>query len=231
MSGPSIEERVASVRGRVEAACARAGRSPDEVALVAVSKTHPPEAVDAVARCGIQVFGESKVQEARAKIPLCSGRLRWHLVGHLQTNKARLAVQLFEAIHSVDSVRLIEALESECDAAGRTLRIFLQVNVSGEDSKFGCAPEDLPVLLQAASHCRRLETAGLMTIPPWSPEPEKTRVHFRRLREIRDRCGTEWDCPVSGLSMGMSHDFEVAVEEGATFIRIGTELFGERSRT
>jgi len=215
----------------VEAACARAGRSPDEVALVAVSKTHPPEAVDAVARCGIQVFGESKVQEARAKIPLCSGRLRWHLVGHLQTNKARLAVQLFEAIHSVDSVRLIEALESECDAAGRTLRIFLQVNVSGEDSKFGCAPEDLPVLLQAASHCRRLETAGLMTIPPWSPEPEKTRVHFRRLREIRDRCGTEWDCPVSGLSMGMSHDFEVAVEEGATFIRIGTELFGERSRT
>lgn len=223
-----MADRLARVEERMAAACARAGRSRDTVTLVAVSKTQPPEVVAEAAALGLRVFGENKVQEARAKIPECPGHLAWHLVGHLQSNKARLAAELFEVIHSVDSEKLVRILNEAADEAGRTLRILLEVNVSGEASKFGLAPEAVPGVLEAANACSRLQVAGLMAMAPFAPEAEKARPHFARLRALRDRWATETGTPLEELSMGMSGDFEVAIEEGATMVRVGTLLFGER---
>lgn len=223
-----MADRLARVEERIAAACARAGRSRDTVTLVAVSKTQPPEVVAEAAALGLRVFGENKVQEARAKIPECPGHLAWHLVGHLQSNKARLAAELFEVIHSVDSEKLVRILNEAADEAGRTLRILLEVNVSGEASKFGLAPEAVPGVLEAANACPRLQVAGLMAMAPFAPEAEKARPHFARLRALRDRWAAETGTPLEELSMGMSGDFEVAIEEGASMVRIGTLLFGER---
>ncbi len=212
------------IQQRIRAAAERAGRRPEGIALIAVSKTVEPEGVEAALAAGQTLFGESKIQEARAKIPLVSGRAHWHMIGHLQTNKARDAVALFEVIHSVDSVRLAIELNKWAERAGKTQAILLEVNVSGEASKFGLKPEDLKSTVAEINQLARLETQGLMTIAPYVEEAEKARACFRRLRELRDALG------LRELSMGMTHDFAVAVEEGATMVRIGTAIFGERRR-
>ena len=218
------------IRGRIAQACARAGRNPETVTLLAVTKGQPPEAVSAAAAAGLQLFAESKVQEAKAKIPLCSSRIRWHMIGHLQTNKCRDAVQLFDMVQSVDSLNVAEELNKRADQACKKLPILLEVNPAGEASKFGYTPARLLEELPAIVALNRLEVHGLMTVSPWSPDPEKVRPRFRELRELKQRCEDRISSPLPHLSMGMSGDFEVAIEEGATFVRIGTLLFGPRPR-
>ena len=218
-----------AVRGRIAAACARAGRDPADVTLVAVSKNHPPESVRALTELGVTVFGENRVQEAKAKIPLSPGRARWHLIGHLQSNKCRDAVQLFEMIESVDSLALAEELQKWADKAAKTLPILLEVNVAGEASKFGYRPDLVLADLARINALTKLEIHGLMTVAPWSSEAEKVRPIFRRLRELRTECEQRLGAPLPHLSMGMSGDFEGAIEEGATIVRIGTALFGPRA--
>ncbi len=226
----SFQERLDLVRARMSAACARVGRAPAEVKLLAVTKTMPAERVREAVACGLTLFGENRVQEAQAKIPLCPGRLSWHLVGHLQRNKTAAAVELFDMIHSVDSVRLLETVDRCAAAAGKIMPVCLEVNVSGESSKYGMPPADVAAAVVAANHLNNVNVVGLMTIPPFSPEPEKARPFFRRLREIRDEVHRALQISLTELSMGMTGDFEVAIEEGATYIRVGTALFGERSR-
>jgi pyridoxal phosphate enzyme (YggS family) len=212
----------------MEAACARAGRAPDSVALLAVTKGQPPELVREAAELGLTLFGENKVQEAKAKIPLSPGWLRWHMIGHLQSNKCRDAVGLFEMVQSVDSLSLAEELQSRAQQAAKSLPILLEVNAAGEASKFGYRPEQLLAELQRLNALPRLEIHGLMTVPPWSPDPERARPIFRQLRELKEKCEQILGAPLPQLSMGMSGDFEVAIEEGATLVRIGTALFGPR---
>jgi len=225
----SFEERWADVQRRIAEACRRAGRNPEEVRLLAASKTRGPECIQEAATGGLTFFGENRVQEAKQKIPLCPTALTWHLIGHLQTNKVKDAVNLFNLIQSVDSLKLLLAIETAAEAAGRVLPVFLEINVSGESSKYGLAPEAVPGVLQAANGMRRVEIQGLMTIPPLAEDPEHARPFFRNLRELRDRWRQETGFELRELSMGMSHDFEVAIEEGATWIRLGTILFGKRN--
>lgn len=194
---------------------------PSHVALIAVSKTMAPDRIEEAIAAGQALFGESKVQEAKAKIPVVSSRARWHFVGHLQSNKARDAVELFELIHSVDSVKLAVELNKWAERAGKTQAILLEVNVSGEASKYGMRPEDVAAALAQINALPRVEVRGLMTVPPAGKDP---RPYFRQLRELRDRLG------LRELSMGMSHDFQIAIEEGATMVRIGTAIFGTRPR-
>ncbi len=212
------------LRERIQTAAARAGRKSEDVTLVAVSKTVEPERIEAALAAGQTLFGESRMQEARAKIPLVSSRAHWHMIGHLQTNKARDAVALFELIHSVDSVKLAVELNKWAERAGKTQAILLEVNASGEASKFGLKPEDVDAALSEINQLSRLEVQGLMTIAPLRDDIEEVRPCFRRLREWRDGAG------LRELSMGMTHDFEIAIEEGATLVRIGTAIFGERQR-
>jgi len=216
------------VRQRMAAACARAGRASDSVRLLAVTKSHPPEVVAEAARAGLTLFGENKVQEAKAKLPLCPGRLRWHMIGHLQSNKCRDAVELFEMIQSVDSLHLAEELNHRVEQAAKTMPILLEVNIVGEASKFGYKPEQLLTDLSRLNALPRLEIHGLMTVPPWSPVAERVRPVFRRLRELKRQCEQVLGAPLAELSMGMTGDFEVAIEEGATIVRVGTGLFGAR---
>jgi pyridoxal phosphate enzyme (YggS family) len=220
----SLRANLDQVRGRIAAATQRAGRRTDEVMLVAVSKTVAPERIDEALALGISTFGESKVQEAKAKIPLVSSRARWHFIGHLQTNKARDAVELFELIHSVDSLKLAAELNKCAEHAGKRLAVLLEINVSGEARKFGIKPEDLNGMLGQIAALPRLEVQGLMTLAPFAEDAEKARPYFRRLCELRDAAG------LRELSMGMSNDFEIAVEEGATIVRVGTAIFGERTQ-
>ncbi len=222
----TFADRLERVEQRIQAACDRAGRKRDGVTLLAVSKTKPPEAVREAAGCGLRLFGENKVQEAQHKIPMCPGGLEWHLIGHLQSNKAKVAANLFHMIHSVDSLKLLQALENH---AARTLPVLLQVNIAGEAAKFGLKPEEVAGVIEAANRMAKCEVHGLMVIPPFSPDPEKTRVHFSNLRKLRDRLQEETGTPLPELSMGMSHDLEVAIEEGSTWVRIGTDLFGNRN--
>jgi len=222
----SFTERLEQVEQRIVAACGKAGRSRDSIRLLAVSKTKPPEAVREAAECGLRLFGENRVQEAQAKIPLCPDGLEWHLIGHLQSNKARVAANLFQMIHSVDSLKLLQALETHADT---TLPVLVQVNVSGEASKAGMKPGEVAAVIEAANQMQYIEVHGLMTIPPFTPDPEKARSHFIALRELRDRLQDETGTPLPELSMGMSHDLEVAIEEGSTWVRIGTDLFGSRN--
>jgi len=224
----TFADRLDRVESRIQAACDRAGRKRDAVNLVAVSKGHGPDRIREAADAGIVFLGESKVQEARAKIPDLPGHLRWHLVGHLQTNKIKFAVRLFEAIHSVDSLKLLTALNEGAEAAGVTIQVFLEVNVSGEASKFGLTPDQVPELLEASSRLIQLDLVGLMTMPPFTEDPEKARPHFARLRALRDQWRTDTGIPLEELSMGMSHDMEIAIEEGSTWVRVGTDLFGAR---
>lgn len=223
----SIRSNLEAVEARIAAACEKSGRKRSEVRLVAVSKTKPAEAVREAAGAGQILFGENRVQEAQAKIPLCPGHLQWHLIGHLQSNKARIAASgLFRMIHSVDSEKLLHALDQYTAVP---LPVLIQVNVSGEGSKEGCAPAETAALIEAANRCTKVEVYGLMTIPPFTPDPEKARIHFSSLRNLRDRLQQETGTPLPELSMGMSCDFEVAIEEGSTYIRIGTDIFGGRS--
>jgi pyridoxal phosphate enzyme (YggS family) len=223
-----LAENLQRVNDRIAAACARAGRDPASVTLVAVSKNHPATAVDEALRLGVAVFGENRVQEAKAKIPLCSSRARWHLIGHLQSNKARDAAQLFDLVESVDSLVLAEELDRRAEQAAKTLPVLLQANIAAEAAKFGYAPERLLAELGALNGLRHLEIHGLMTIAPWTPDREKVRPVFRKLRDLKRQCEEKLGAPLPHLSMGMSGDFEVAIEEGATLVRIGTALFGPR---
>lgn len=225
----TYSERLTEVQARIAAAARRSGRDPDAVSLVAVSKTHPPEAVAALAEAGQTLFGENRVQEARAKAPLLSSALRWHLVGHLQRNKVRQAVGLFEMIQSVDSSDLAESIHRVAEEQGIRCRVLLEVNVAGEATKFGFSPEALERDIEALLGLSHIDIEGLMCIPPPVAKPDEARPYFARLRELRDRLETHLRVPLATLSMGMSGDYEVAIEEGATFVRVGSALFGERS--
>ena len=225
----NLADNLEKIQQRIRGACDRADREPNSVTLLAVSKTHPPETVKAAADCGQIYFGENKVQEAKAKIPLCPGNLHWHFIGHLQSNKCREAVELFRMIQSVDSLPLALEINKRAEQAARTMPVLLEVNVAGEASKFGYQPERLLAELKEINALPRIEVHGLMTVPPWSAEPEKVRPHFLRLRELKERAEQVLAAPIPQLSMGMSGDFEVAIEEGATIVRIGTALFGPRT--
>jgi len=223
-----LEQKLNSVVERIGSSCARAKRVPSEVTLVAVTKGQPPEVVHEAARLGLTLFGENKIQEAKSKIPLCSGKLHWHFIGHLQSNKARDAVRLFEMIQSVDSLDIAEELNKKADDAAKAIPILIEVNIVGEASKFGYRAEKLRTDLPQLNRLKRLEIHGLMIVPPWSSEPETVRPVFRQLRELKDECQQILGAPLAHLSMGMSGDFEIAIEEGATMVRLGTALFGAR---
>jgi pyridoxal phosphate enzyme (YggS family) len=226
-----IPRRLAEVRDRIANAAGRAGRKPQDVRLIAVSKTHPIDAVRAAAEAGQVDFGENKVQEALQKIAQSADtRLRWHLIGHLQSNKARKAAAAVGAIHAIDSVDLLKRVDQAAADAGRTVDVFIQVDLALEDTKYG-APEDaVPAIVRAAEGCTAARLKGLMLLPPLAENPEDARPWFARLRALRDELverGAAAD-RLHELSMGMSHDFEVAIAEGATMVRVGTAIFGER---
>jgi pyridoxal phosphate enzyme (YggS family) len=226
-----LASNLESLRQRIAAACERSGRSPDSVTLQAVSKGQSPETVRAAAELGLRLFGENRVQEAKAKISLCPGNLRWHMIGHLQSNKCRDAVHFVEMIQSVDSLPLATEIEKWAHKSAKTMPILLEVNVAGEASKFGYSPARLLAELKEINALPRIEIHGLMTVAPWSPDPERARPVFRQLRELKEQCDQILGAPLPHLSMGMSGDFEIAVEEGATIVRVGTALFGARPKT
>ena len=224
----SIAENLDRVRGQIASAAAKSGRSADDVELVAISKTHPAEKVREAIEAGQNLFGESRVQEARAKIPELPSSIHWHFVGHLQKNKIRHALPLFEMIHSVDSLALSQDIHRIAEEQGLYPRLLLEVNVAGEGSKFGFSPENLRDQMEELLALSRLSIVGLMIIPPLAKEPEACRKFFIRLRELRDQLQTEFRIDLAQLSMGMTQDFAIAVEEGATLVRVGTAIFGER---
>lgn len=227
-----LRERLADVRTRVDAAARRCDRDPGEITIIAVSKTHPPEVIRLAALAGVQDFGENRVQEAESKISEARIQdVRWHLIGHLQANKARRAVKLFDVIHTLDSTSLAQRLDRLCAEEGKErLPVLIQVDLGNEETKSGVTQSDLPKIVEAVNNCARLELNGLMTLPPFLSDPEQVRPFFRRLRELRDEFSASgrFQNRSIELSMGMSHDFEVAIEEGATMVRIGTAIFGER---
>lgn len=225
----TLEQRLAAIRENIADACARTGRDPGGAEIIAVTKTHGPDVVREAWEAGLRVMGENKVQEAAAKIPMCVSGPEWHLIGHLQKNKVRHALALFTTIHSVDSIELVEAIDRVADEDGRDPHVLLEVNVSGESSKFGIRPDALPGVVEAALNCRRVTLEGFMTMAPFSPEPEDSRPHFARLRELRDDMESRFGATFPRLSMGMSGDYAVAASEGATWLRIGTALFGPRA--
>jgi PLP dependent protein len=232
----SISENIAQVRRRIAEAARRAGRNPTEISLMAVTKTQPPERIREAYHAGLRLFGENRVQEFDGK----AGALRdlaaaeWRMIGHLQSNKAAKAVELFTGVDSVDSLRLAEKLNLVAQELEKKIAVLIEINVGGEAAKSGVAAESevLQELLQAAAELEHLEFCGLMTVPPFNEDPQQARPYFRRLRELRDRIAA-WDLPAVGmqaLSMGMSQDFEVAIEEGSTCVRVGTAIFGERAK-
>jgi pyridoxal phosphate enzyme (YggS family) len=229
-----IAERVAAVRERIARAAERASRSPEDVVLVAVSKTQPAEAVRAAFAAGVRDFGENRVQEAEPKIAampeLAAAGARWHLVGHLQSNKARRAAALFDLVQSIDSVEIAARLARAGEETGRTLRGLVQVDLAGEATKFGLPEAELLPALRELRGRAFLRLEGLMLLPPLLDDPQAVRPFFRRLRALGERALGEGLLVAGELSMGMSHDFEVAVEEGATIVRVGTALFGERPK-
>ena len=229
VTADTLEGRIATVQAGMAAACARAGRAVDDVSLVAISKTFGPDAVSAAAAAGLRIFGENRVQEAAQKIPLCPGRLAWHMVGHLQSNKVRPAVSLFQMIHAVDSWKLLETIDRVCEETGQRMPVCVEVNVSGERSKFGLSPEAVPELLERSVALTRVTVSGLMTMPPFDPDPEKARPIFAKLRECRDAWRQRTGLMLNDLSMGMSLDYAVAIEEGATWVRVGSAIFGGRA--
>jgi pyridoxal phosphate enzyme (YggS family) len=227
----TIAENLERVREQIAQAAAKASRAGDEIQLVAITKTHDAEKVREAIEAGQVLFGESRVQEARAKIPELPSNLRWHFVGHLQKNKIRHALPLFEMIHSVDSLALAEDINRIAEEEGLHPRVLLEVNVAGEGSKFGFLPEKLRNEMEALLALPRLSIEGLMTIPPIAEEAEASRKYFVDLRELRDALEKDFDLKLQQLSMGMTNDFAIAVEEGATLVRVGTAIFGERART
>jgi pyridoxal phosphate enzyme (YggS family) len=226
----SIAENLERVREQIATASAKSGRSANDVDLVAITKTHPAEKVREAIETGQTLFGESRVQEARAKIPELPSYIRWHFVGHLQKNKIRHALPLFQLIHSVDSLALAQDIDRIAQQEGLHPRVLLEINAAGEGSKFGFPPDKLRGQFEALLALPRLSILGLMAIPPLAEEAEASRKYFVRLRELRDRLQTEFRVDLAQLSMGMTQDFPIAVEEGATLIRVGTAIFGERSK-
>ncbi|HRJ89986.1 MAG TPA: YggS family pyridoxal phosphate-dependent enzyme [Pyrinomonadaceae bacterium] len=228
----NIAANLTLIMERIASAAARSGRSAEDVRLVAVSKTHSPDLIRDAIAAGVRSFGENKVQEAEGKIAeVGRDAAEWHLIGHLQSNKVRKAIQLFDVIQSVDSTELAARLERICNEEGRSqLSVFIQVDLAGEATKSGVAEDDLPKLVSYLRECERLKLDGLMIIPPFFDDPESSRPYFQSLRVLRDRMAAEgaFTGGRGELSMGMSHDFEVAIEEGATIVRIGTAVFGER---
>lgn len=231
MSG-ELEEKLGEVRQRIAEAARRAGRDNDEIKLVAVSKAHPVDVLRRAIEAGASVLGENKVQEAESKIDeLGRNAAEWHLIGHLQSNKARRAVQLFDVIQSLDSIELAQRLERICLEEGRDeLSVFVEVDLAGEETKSGIPESELPSLVEYLKTCKCLRFNGLMIVPPFEADVETTRPFFKRLRAIRDSLAAEnaFARGRGDLSMGMSHDFEAAIEEGATVVRVGTAIFGER---
>jgi PLP dependent protein len=232
----SISRNIAAVRERIEAAARRAGRSSADVALMGVTKTHPPERIREAYVAGLRLFGENRVQEFAAKAGALGdlAAAEWHMIGHLQTNKAAKAAELFSAVDSVDSVKLSEKLDAGARSLDKKIAVLIEINVGGEAAKSGLVPDsrELENLLLAAPRFDALEFRGLMTVPPFTDDPEDARPFFRKLCELRDAI-TQRRLPgvrVDMLSMGMSHDFEVAIEEGSTCVRVGTAIFGERTR-
>jgi len=223
--------RLAALKERITAACARAGREPDSVTLVAVTKTHPAETVTAAIRAGITDIGENRIQEAAAKKPLVNLTCRWHLVGSLQTNKVKKALELFDAIQSLDSLRLAEEIERRAAQMARVVPVLIEVNTSGEASKHGVQTADLAPLCAAVLRLPHLRLEGLMTIGPGLAieDPEASRPCFRLLARLAEETRQKLSIPLPRLSMGMTSDFEVGIEEGATIIRVGTALFGPRA--
>ena len=226
----NIEANLNRVKNEIAQAAQVSGRSVTDIELIAVTKTHPTEIVREAVDAGQLVFGESKVQEARAKIPLLPSNIRWHFIGHLQKNKIRHALPLFEMIHSVDSLELAQAIDRIAHEDGLHPRILLEVNVAGEGSKFGFKATTLRDELESLLLLPRLSIEGLMCIPPLAEEAEISRKHFVELRELRDALEQEFQVKLPHLSMGMTNDYSVAVEEGATLVRVGTAIFGERKR-
>ena len=225
-----IAENLERVREQIAQAAAKVGRAVDEIELVAISKTHDAAKVREAIEAGQTLFGESRVQEARVKIPELPSNLRWHFVGHLQKNKIRHALPLFELTHGVDSLALAEDINRIAEEDGLHPRVLLEVNVAGEGSKFGFQPDKLRAEMESLLALPRLSILGLMTIPPIAEEAEASRKYFVQLRELRARLQTEFHVDLAQLSMGMTQDFAVAVEEGATLVRVGTAIFGERSK-
>jgi len=229
-----IPHNIARIRERIEAAAGRAGRTASDILLMAVTKTHPPERIREAHAAGLRLFGENRVQEFAGKAAALAGLadVEWRMIGHLQSNKAGKAVELFHAVDSVDSVKLAERLDLAARNQNKRLPVLVEVNVGGEAQKSGLAPDsrELDELLLAAARLEALQFRGLMTVPPYTEDPEAARPFFRRLREVRDRMAERKLPAVSlhELSMGMSHDFEVAIEEGSTCVRVGTAIFGER---
>jgi pyridoxal phosphate enzyme (YggS family) len=230
MESRTIADCLAEVRGRIDAACARAGRKPEEVEVIGVTKTFGPDVVAEAWAAGLRKIGENRVQEAAAKIPLCPSGPEWHLIGHLQRNKVRPALEFFSVIHAVDSGRLLEQIDRIADEAGCRPKILLEVNVSGEASKFGLKPDQVAAVVEQTLQARAVTLVGLMTMAPFFPEPEQARPVFARLRELRDHIERDLGVGLPHLSMGMSNDYQVAVEEGATWVRLGTTLFGHREK-
>ncbi len=231
-----LPDNLAEIKRRIAAAAMRVNRSPDTIKLVAVSKRIPPEKIIAAMACGHTIFGENYIQEALEKVPSLKtlqseNNIIFHFIGKLQSNKAKKAAELFDVIETIDSSKLAHTLEKHCAALSKTLTVYIQVNIAGEKQKSGVLPEDCEDLLRNISHCQHLRIAGLMTMPPYFPDPEDARPFFKKLRQLSETL-TEKDLlgahgPVE-LSMGMSGDFEVAIEEGATVVRIGTAIFGPR---
>jgi pyridoxal phosphate enzyme (YggS family) len=236
MPNMSIAENVARVRQRIAAAAARVRRDPHSITLMAVSKTVDRERIRQASAASIRVFGENRVQEFEEKFPDPEDRrdAEWHLIGHLQSNKAKKAVELFDALDSLDSLRLAQKLDHASEAEGKVLQVLIEINVGGEASKSGIpldSPE-LEKLLQEMGKCEHLQVHGLMAVPPFTPNPEAARPYFRLVRDLRDSIASRKlpRIQMDTLSMGMSHDFEVAIEEGSTCVRIGTAIFGERPK-
>ena len=233
----SISENIAAIRARIASAARRAGRSSEEIALMAVSKTQPPEKIREVYSAGLRLFGENRVQEFSSKADALRDLkdAEWHMIGHLQTNKSAKAAELFRAVDSVDSLKLAEKLDAAAHSLGKKMDVLIEINVGGEAAKSGIAPDspELNELLTAAPRLKALVFRGLMTVPPFTEDPEDARPYFRKLREVRETIAAHRlpAIDMDQLSMGMSHDFEVAVEEGSTCVRVGTAIFGERSKT
>lgn len=222
--GSTIDTGLARVRERLAAACARAGRDPASVTLMAVTKSVGADEIQYLASAGVHHVGENRVQAAQQKRPAVAASLTWHMIGHLQTNKAGRAVELFDVVHSLDRLRLVEALTRRLEDGGRTLDVYIEVNVGGESQKSGLAPDAVPAFVDTVrERYPLLRPVGLMTMPPVAEDAEASRPQFARLRELGERVG------LSGLSMGMTQDFEVAVEEGATIVRVGRALFEARA--
>ena len=231
----SVLENIAAIHERIAAAARRAGRRPEEIALMAVSKTHPAERIREAYAAGLRLFGENRVQEFASKAAALAdlAGADWHMIGHLQSNKAGKAAELFAAVDSVDSVKLAEKLNAAARSMGKRMAVLIEINVGGEAAKTGVAPDsrELEELLLAAPRFEQLEFCGLMAVPPFTDDPEDARPYFRKLRELRDAIAARKlpDIRTDVLSMGMSHDFEVAITEGSTRIRVGTAIFGERA--